>query len=137
MNHYEIDDLSAGMTVELSKRITDEMMNNFRMISDDESSIHVNPEFAKGKGFKDRVVYGMLSSAFFSTIVGMYLPGENGLLQSMQCDYLRPVYINDNLHVRAEIEAVHRSVGQITIKAEIKNDDNDVVVTGKIKALVI
>lgn len=137
MNHYGIDDLSVGMTIELSKKITDEMMDNFRMISDDESSIHVNPQFAKGKGFKDRVVYGMLSSIFFSTIVGMYLPGENGLLQSVQCDYIRPVYINDNLYVRAEIEAIHKSVGQITIKAEIKNDNNDVVVIGKIKALVI
>ncbi len=137
MNHYEIDDLSVGMRVEMSKKITDEMMNYFRMISGDESSIHVNPQFAKGKGFKDRVVYGMLSSTFFSTVVGMYLPGENGLLQSMQCDYLRPVYINDNLHVTAEIEAIHESVGQITIKADIKNDNNDVVVIGKIKALVI
>ena len=50
MNHYEIDDLSVGMRVEMSKKITDEMMNYFRMISGDESSIHVNPQFAKGKG---------------------------------------------------------------------------------------
>lgn len=138
MNQYKIEDLSIGMTCEFSKKITEEMMENFRLLSDDESSIHLDSAFAKGKGFEGRVVYGMLSSIFFSTIVGMYLPGENGLLQSVGCDYLRPVYIDDTIHVRAEIDAIHKTVGQITINVEIRrNSDNVIAIRGKIKALVI
>ena len=137
MNHYTIDDITLGMTVEFSKQITQEMMENFQKISGDDSSIHIDSSFAKKRGFKDRVVYGMLSSVFFSTIVGVYLPGENGLLKSIECDYLQPVYIDDVLHIEAMIEAVYKTVGLIKIKVIIKNDKDDTVASGKIKALVV
>lgn len=137
MNHYTINDLTLGMTVTFSKQITQEMMENFQKISGDVSSIHIDSSYAKGRGFKDRVVYGMLSSVFFSTIVGVYLPGENGLLKSIECNYLQPVYIDDILHIEAMIEAVYKTVGLIKIKVIIKNDKDDTVASGKIKALVV
>ena len=137
MNRYNIEDLVVGEKIGFSKTITADMMDMFRLLSDDESTIHMNADFAKERGFKGRVVYGMLSSIFFSTIVGMYLPGENGLLQSVSCDFLRPVYIGETIHISACVEAVHKSVQQITIKVNIKNDGDDIVARGKIKALVL
>lgn len=137
MNHFELNELEKGMKVEFSKTITTQMMSKFKGISGDENPIHVDRDFAQKKGFREVVVYGMLSSIFFSTIVGMYLPGENGLLQSVQCDYLRPVYVDSVLLIKGEIIAIHKSVGQITIKAEVWDEKKELVVRGIIKALVI
>ncbi len=137
MNHYGIEDIAVGMEAGFHRTITEDMMTKFKELSGDENSMHMNSDYAKNKGFNDRVVYGMLTSSFFSTIVGMYLPGENGLLQSIECDYLKPVYIGDNLYIKATIESIHKSVGQISIKALIERGDADIVVRGRIKALII
>ena len=37
---------------------------------------HVDADYARGRGFPGRVVYGMLGASFFSTLAGVYLPAS-------------------------------------------------------------
>ena len=59
--------------------VTPEMMDAFRAITGDVSPIHIDADYARGRGFPGRVVYGMLGASFFSTLAGVYLPGEHCL----------------------------------------------------------
>ena len=70
MNHFSYDDIVVGQTAEFSREITAEMMERFRDLSGDENPLHKDEDYAKGKGFPGRVVYGMLTSSLYSCLGG-------------------------------------------------------------------
>lgn len=137
MNHFKYEELQIGQAVEFSRIITDNMMEGFRQISGDENPLHVSDDFACQKGFPKRVVYGMLTSSLYSCLGGVYIPGENCLLQSVHADFISPVFIGDTLTVHGMIKEKYDSVKQIVIKAEIRNQDGKKVSKAIIKAGVM
>lgn len=137
MNHFKYEELQIGQAVEFSRIITDNMMEGFRQISGDENPLHVSDDFACQKGFPRRVVYGMLTSSLYSCLGGVYIPGENCLLQSVHADFISPVFIGDTLTVHGMIKEKYDSVKQIVIKAEIRNQDGKKVSKAIIKAGVM
>lgn len=70
MNRFTYEDLSVGQTAEFSCEITAAMMDSFREISGDVNPLHNDADFARGKGYPGRVVYGMLTSSMYSCLGG-------------------------------------------------------------------
>lgn len=137
MNRFIYEDLSVGQAAEFSRKITIDMMDNFCKISGDVNPLHKEEDFAKGKGYPGRVVYGMLTSSMYSCLVGVHIPGENCLLQSVHIDFLAPVFIDDTLTCKGEIVEKNDSVRQVVIKAVIRNQDGKKVSRAKIEAGVL
>ena len=134
MNHYTMEQLQPGMAEEFTVTVTEEMMAQFCAMSGDVSPIHMDAEYAAGRGYPGRVVYGMLGTAFFSTLAGVYLPGEHCLLHSVETKFAKPVFIGDTLTVRGEVTEVNPVFGEITIRASLTNQDGKKVTRGLIKA---
>lgn len=134
MNHYTMDQLRPGMAEEFTVTVTEAMMEQFRAITGDVSPIHMDAEYAAGRGYPGRVVYGMLGASLFSTLAGVYLPGEHCLLHSVEAKFAKPVFIGDTLTVRGEVTEVNPVFGEITIKASLTNQDGKRVTRGLIKA---
>lgn len=134
MNHYTMEQLQPGMAEEFTVTVTEEMMAQFCAMSGDVSPIHMDAEYAVGRGYPGRVVYGMLGAAFFSTLAGVYLPGEHCLLHSVETKFAKPVFIGDTLTVRGEVTEVNPVFGEITIRASLTNQDGKKVTRGLIKA---
>lgn len=123
MNDYNFEEIEIGLSFEFCKTITVEMMDAFFDISDDSNPLHCDDCFAKEKGFSGRVVYGMLTSSLYSTLVGVYLPGKHCLLRSVFTKLLSPVYIGDVLTVNGVVNEKHIEYRLLSIKADIKNQD--------------
>lgn len=77
MNAYKISDISVGMKESFTCTVTAEMMRKFLDITADENPLHTDESFAKTKGFPSRVVYGMLTASFISTLGGFIFPGSS------------------------------------------------------------
>lgn len=137
MNRFTYEDLSVGQTAEFSREVTADMMDSFCNISGDVNPLHRNTAFAKGKGYPGRVVYGMLTSSLYSCLGGVYIPGENCLLQSVHIDFLAPVFIGDTLTCTGKIVEKNDSVRQVVINAVIRNQDGKKVSRAKIEAGVL
>ncbi|MBF0467003.1 MAG: MaoC family dehydratase N-terminal domain-containing protein [Nitrospirae bacterium] len=133
MNEYKFKDMAVGLTQSFSVDITDEMMDLFLRLSGDCNPLHIHKEFAESKGFADRVVYGMLTSSFYSTLAGVYLPGRYCLLSGVDIAFHKPVYVGDTLTITGEIAFISESTGQIEMKARIQNQKNEKVSNAKIK----
>ncbi|MBM3252047.1 MAG: dehydratase [Candidatus Omnitrophica bacterium] len=133
MNAYKFKDLYTGFNEKFSVAITEEMMDKFLAISQDDNPLHTDIEFAKNKGFKDKVAYGMLVACFYSRLVGVYLPGKYCLLQGIEISFNNPVFVGDLLSVSGEISYINQAYKQIEIKARIVNQENKKVSTAKIK----
>ena len=133
MNRYNIEDIHVGMQEEFSVTVTEKMQEDFRSNTGDINPIHHDTEFAEEKGFKDKLVFGMLTASFFSTLVGVYLPGENCLFQ--ECKNIRfhaPVFVGDTLNINGEVVEVDERFNRITIKATIRNQIGKKVCSRKI-----
>ena len=136
MNSYTLAELRPGMTESFTVTVTEEKMELFRQLSGDESPIHIDAEYAQQRGYPGRVCYGMLGASFFSTLAGVYLPGEHCLLHSVESKFAKPVFIGDTLTVTGVVDEVNETFSEITIKASITNQNGKKVTRGIIKAEV-
>lgn len=134
MNSYTLAGLAPGLTESFTVTVTEEMMRQFYAITGDCSPIHMDAEYAAGRGYAGRVVYGMLGASFFSTLAGVYLPGEHCLLHSVEAKFAKPVMIGDTLTVLGKVTEVNETFGEVTIKAVITNQNGQKVTRGLIKA---
>ena len=122
MKEYKFEDLYIGLKASFKIKITEEMMKNFEIMTGDINPLHINQEYAKEKGMLDKVVYGMLTSSFYSTLVGVYLPGKRCLLQGIE--------------IYGEISYLNEAYKIAEIKAYIKNESKKIS-TAKITVGVI
>lgn len=138
MNEYKLEEIYVGMKEEFSVRITEKMQNDFRKNTGDINPMHSDKNFAKQKGFNDVLVFGMLTASFFSTLVGVYLPGKNCLFQ--ECKDIRfhsPVFIGDTLTILGQVVEIDNRFNRITIKATIRNQLQKKVCSAKLIAGVL
>ena len=134
MNHYRLADLTPGVTESFTVTITEEMMAQFYAITGDNSPIHMDADYAAGRGYPGRVVYGMLGASFLSTLAGVYLPGEHCLLHGVDLKFAKTIFIGDTLTVTGVVDEVNDTFREITIKASIVNQDGKKVTRAVIRA---
>jgi len=121
MNRYTYEELEVGMEASFERTVTQEMQDEFCRITGDENPLHLSDEFAVSKGYEKRVVYGLLSSSFYSALAGMYLPGERSLVHSIEIKFQKPVYIGDRLEIAGKVIEKNDTYRLIKVKAYMKN----------------
>lgn len=94
MNKYDFDDIEIGHEESFVYEINKEKMDQFLSITNDINPLHNNLDYAKSKGYEEKVVYGMLSASGLSTLAGVYLPGEKSLIHSVEIKFIKPVFLS-------------------------------------------
>lgn len=136
MNDYMIGDLEVGMMESFSRTVDLAMLDAFRELSGDTNPLHCDTGYALECGYADRVAYGMLTASFYSTLVGVYLPGRRCLLNSIDIQFKKPVFPGDVLTVVGEVVMVHEGLGVLKVKAKMVNQSGDKVSTATIQVSV-
>ena len=108
------DALHIGMSIDVPFTISPDDMETFRNLSGDYSRIHHDEVFAKKNGFNHPVVYGALTVARLSQLVGMHIPGDLGLATSWKIDFNNPLYVEELAVMHAVL--THKSEATHTIK---------------------
>lgn len=104
----KFEDIETGMSESYSQTITDADIKAFAGISGDRNPIHLSNEYAEKSRFKKRIVHGMISTSFFSSLFGTKLPGEGCLYVSQNINFKRPVYIDDTVTATVTVSKVDR-----------------------------
>ncbi|MCD8209126.1 MAG: MaoC family dehydratase [Bacteroidales bacterium] len=137
MNHYSFSDLEVGLKETFQVQITEEMMLLFKELTGDKNPLHQDESFAREKGFSSKVCYGMLTASFLSTLGGMYLPGGNCLIQSVDTNFVKPVYIGDTLEIAGTVREKNDTVRQAVLKVAVTNQRGEKVLRGTMKVGVL
>jgi 3-hydroxybutyryl-CoA dehydratase len=124
---------NIGDVYEQSFMITSETYGHFIQLSKDRNPLHTNSEFAIEKGFKGIVMHGNILNAFLSYFIGECLPTKNVIIHSQEIQFKNPVYLNDELNFKAEIDGYYESVKSIEFKYSFRNSDSKIVAKGKIQ----
>ena len=133
MQEYLFSEIVVGLKHSFEVILSEDKMQKFLEISGDTNPMHLDSTYAKAKGMKDRVVYGMLSSSFYSTLVGVYLPGKFALLHQISLQFSKPVFVGDTLTISGEVASINDTFRQIEVKAQIFNQNSQKISRAKIK----
>jgi acyl dehydratase len=137
ISQYTLSDIEEGLKKSFRVSTTESIVNEFAKITGDYAPMHMDEVHARKTEFKQRICHGMLIGSFFSRLVGMHLPGENGLLLSYTCKHLSPCYINQDVVVEGIIVGKSESTRIITIKATVRDSSGKLLVDGLLKVLVL
>ncbi len=137
MRAYRFSDIHVGLEESFEVTVTQDMMEKFLSISGDINPLHIDEAYAKEKGFKGRVVYGLLSASFYSTLAGVYLPGKFCILQGADIQFSHPVFIGDTLTISGKVSYINEAYKQLEIKAVIRNQDHKKVSKATLKTGVM
>lgn len=133
MKQYKFSNICIGTEEKFKVVVEPSKTTNFMEISQDINPLHMNSKYAKQKGFEDKVVHGLLTASFYSTLVGVYLPGRYCILHGIDVKFLLPVYQNDTLIIYGKVSYINEAYKQIEIKAHITNQHNKRVSKATIK----
>lgn len=136
MNTYTYDEINIGHKESFTVTVTSAERDKFREITGDINPLHNDLDYAKSMGHDQCVAYGMLSASYLSTLAGVYLPGKNSLIQKVETNFRKPVYVGDTLTVTGEVTDKNDNYKIIEVKVEIKNQDGVKVVKGKMEIAV-
>ena len=129
--------MNKGQTFEHSFNITEKSYLSFLNLSNDNNPMHVNSEYAKERGFKDKIVHGNLLGAHVSYFIGECLPYKNVVIQKQDISFHKPFFIGDYLKMNVLLKDIFMSVSTYLFKFKFTNQDNDLVAKGSIQISII
>lgn len=129
-NKLRFEDINIGDVYTFERRFTQQEVLDFGKLSGDLNPMHIDHEWNDASGFKRNLIHGMLTASLFSTLIGMYCPGENSLYLSQTLKFKKPVYPEDLLTVKGTVIHTNEILRVITLKTEIYKGD-EVVVSGE------
>lgn len=125
--------IQVGMSDEFVKEVTQENIEQFAHITDDENPLHMDDEFAKTTQFGGRIAHGMYSAALISAVIGMKMPGPGATYLGQTLTFKAPVHFGDVLVARAQVSEIKQKAKFkiVTLKTTVTNQDGTVVTDGE------
>ncbi len=112
-----------GANAQLDFVVLQEDQKKFAEISGDYNPLHLSDEFARSMGLDRAVVYGALIVAKISNILGMDLPGKDGIWSALEIDFRSPLYVGQTASITAEVDHVSAATRTISIKFTVTCND--------------
>ena len=121
------DEAKVGEEVKFLRVVDKDMVDSFILISGDHNPLHNDEGFSKRTIFKKPIVPGMLLASLFSALVGIYMPGKDGLYLFQSLNFKRPVFIGEEVVVFGKVMKKMESLGLLYVKTLIYRGDQIVV----------
>lgn len=138
MTDSRVRDLAScaeGQTARLPFRVSDADMAAFAALSGDYNPLHTDDSFARARGMQGRVVYGGLLLAQVSRLLGMELPGRDGVWAGVRMDFRAPLYVGEEAVLEGVVDRVSEAVALLRLKIAIRAGDR-LIATGSAESVV-
>jgi len=131
MSGYSINEIFIGMKKSVTKTLTESDVYTYAGLIGDINPVHVNSEYAKNTRFGERIVHGMLTASFFSTIVGMLIPGADAIYLGQTCKFLLPVKFGDTITATGEVTKIIPEKRIAYMRTTVTNQHGEIVIDGE------
>jgi acyl dehydratase len=141
---YEVGD----KFVTPARTLTEQEVNMFCLVGlhahpvDNTRNIHMNPEFARKYGFKDRVIPGVQTITYMVGLLpSIGLMQEAVLLGIDKAKFTAPLYPNDSITVESEVVEKkdvkkYPDKGIIKLRNTVKNQEGIVVLEAEVSYMI-
>jgi 3-oxoacyl-[acyl-carrier protein] reductase len=117
--------------------VRSEDVDRFAELTGDNNPIHVDEEFADGIGVGGRIVHGMLTASYVSTVVGTVLPGPGALILSQRLSFRAPVRIDDTIRVEVRVRRLSPGTRVLILGIDVRNQHGTLVADGDVNVMVL
>ena len=128
-------EIQLNHSEEFEVKISNNLVDDFSKISGDFNPLHLDEQFASHTSFGKRIVHGMLLASFFSRLVGMQIPGKNGVYFSQSLNFRKPVFIVDSVKIIVTVIDKSEATKIVTLKTELINQNNECLLDGEAKVI--
>ena len=115
INRFGIDEIKPGMFLSFEKVLSGQEVQAFAELTGDVSPLHISQAYGEITSYGKNVVHGMLIGELFSRVIGVLLPGEKALLNSMEMRFLKPVLVGSAVTISAKVISVSRAAQMTTL----------------------
>ncbi|MGB0870307.1 MAG: MaoC/PaaZ C-terminal domain-containing protein [Flavobacteriales bacterium] len=129
--------MEIGEKYELDYSINEHVYNGFLNTFKDHNPLHTNEDFAKEKGFPKKVMHGNILNGCLSHFIGEELPTKDVIIHAQEINFLKPVYLNDTVTLKAVLKEKIEAVSAFVFKYTFVNQDGVKVARGKIQIGII
>jgi len=127
---YNYNEIEINSTFSFTRTVTKEDVSVFAILSGDLNPLHVDESFGKNSKFGKNVVHGMLTASLFSTLVGMYCPGEKCLYLGQTLQFKMPLFYDETVDVKGTVVSKVDALKMLKMKTEIYRG-KDLILTGE------
>ena len=122
--------LGVGSTFTKTIIADERTIKEIAEVSGDMNPIHLDKAYAERSMFGRRIAHGLFCINAISMILGNHLPGNGTILLSQNFQYIKPVYIDDQIEVTVTIiNCLPRN--KYTVRTICKNQMGDIVLDGE------
>ena len=115
------------MKIKMSKKMSSQYFGRSIKLLNDTAPIHTNDKWAKRLGMKKKIFPGLAVVNVYSKMIGMYLPGKNAVMMSINFSFKKPVFENDKLVYICEITRVIKSIKVVLLKLSIFRNNYKII----------
>lgn len=101
--------------------ITADIYEHFLAAFHDTNPLHMQDDAAKGCGFPERVMHGMILGGFISHFVGVHFPGANSVLHAVSLQFKSPCHLGDEILIEATVTQVVPAVNVVALDMIVTN----------------
>ena len=130
LSNFTFDEITIGQSAEYSKAVTEADIQMFAAVSGDVNPLHLDPEFAAGTRFGERIAHGMLTASFISAALAMELPGPGCIFMEQSLKFRLPVKIGDVITVKLTVTDMQARRKTLTLDCKAYNQHEKLVLTG-------
>jgi 3-hydroxybutyryl-CoA dehydratase len=130
MKGKTIAEIRIGDSEVYERTVTEADVVMFGGVSGDLNPAHFNESYAKETMFKGRIVHGMLTASYFSTILGTLLPGPGTIYLGQELKFTKPVRVQDTIKAVATVTEIMEEKNMIRLETIAYNQHGDIVVKG-------
>jgi len=130
IENVPFDEIFVGQQASITRKVTDEDIQLFAVISGDINPAHLDPSFAETDAFHRVVAHGMLGASLISTVLGTKLPGPGTIYVSQDLHFLKPVTIGDTITATVTAREKRPEKHHVRFDCRVVNQDGDVVISG-------
>src|SRR4051794_26861660 len=131
------EDFAVGQSASLERTIRAEDVARFVELTGDDNPVHVDDAYAAGLGLPARVVHGMLTGGYISTVIGTLLPGPGALWMSERFNFRAPVFVGDTVRVQCTIRRISAGTRILILDIEVRNARGKLVLDGEAQVQVL
>jgi acyl dehydratase len=102
----------------------------------DSNKMFTDIDYIKSVGFENFIIPGPLIGGIFSHQLGTRLPGKGTNWLKLNINFLKPIYINQEIKSVIEVIRIRSEKQLINLKARCYSPNNDLVVDGDVLVLI-
>lgn len=135
-----MNEIEKGVIFTKRWTITEEMSAAFVRCSGDVNPIHADDAYARARGYRGRLMHGVLLNALLSGFVGTGLPVKDTLCLMQKLNYRAPFFIGDEIELQAMVTTIQPAPflddKQIVEFAVLFKCDGEIIASGELQVRV-